>query len=84
MSNIYFNTFRETLDQVEVNAAELRAVLVEPETVRNLCREPLNYNGVRRACFELVSYKGKPTKKFFQVVISRLDSGKYELVTYVL
>ncbi len=34
--------------------------------------------------FEIELYKGKPTRKFFQLIITRLDSGFYEVVQYAL
>lgn len=34
--------------------------------------------------FKLGTLKGRPTRKYFHAVITRLDSGRYELVTYVL
>jgi hypothetical protein len=84
MSNIYFDTFSATLVATVERAAELKAVLLNPTDLGSLCEEPLNYGHTRSRGFALESYKGKLTKKFFQVVISRLDSGKYELTTYVL
>jgi len=44
----------------------------------------MRYNEVRNADFAIAQYKGRPTKMYFHVVITRLDSGRYELVTYVL
>jgi hypothetical protein len=34
--------------------------------------------------FEIKTYRGKPTRKWFHAVIYRLDSGRYELTTYIL
>jgi hypothetical protein len=43
----------------------------------------MNYGEQRRAHFAIALFKNRPTKKYFHVVITRLDSGRYELVAYV-
>jgi hypothetical protein len=44
----------------------------------------LPYGATRSFHFELLTIRGKQTKKFFHVTIYRLDSGRYELTTYIL
>jgi Fe-S-cluster-containing hydrogenase component 2 len=34
--------------------------------------------------FQIATMRGKPTRKYFHVCIYRLDSGRYELNTYIL
>ena len=40
------------------------------------------YNTVSRVSVPVATLKGKPTRKWFHVIVSRLDNGRYELVSY--
>jgi hypothetical protein len=44
----------------------------------------VSYGETRTFNFEIESMKGKRTKKWFHFVVTRLDSGFYEVVNYVL
>jgi hypothetical protein len=80
----YFETFATAIDGAVASALDARVVLSKPTELWSLCQEPLHYNDTRRASFPVLSLRDKPTRKFFHVVICRLDSGRYELTTYVL
>lgn len=45
---------------------------------------PVEYGQTKRADLGLVGIKGRQTKKFFHVSVYRMDSGRYELTTYIL
>ena len=52
-------------------------------------REPflygsISYEETKKADYKLMTYRGKPTKKYLHVTIYRMDSGKYEVTIYVL
>jgi hypothetical protein len=81
---MYYETFAQAIDGAIRAADESRALLSRPSEVWSMCQEPLTYGQVRNGDFELDLYRDRPTKKYFHVVISRLDSGRYELVSYVL
>jgi hypothetical protein len=84
MSDTYFETLAGSVDGA-IRAAYLREVLLaRPSEVWSLCQDPLSYGQVRQGDFEIERLKDKPTKKFFHVIITRLDNGRYELVTCVL
>jgi hypothetical protein len=80
---IYFETFAQAIDGATRRADASRALLARPADVWNLCQEPLNYGATRRESFELALLRDKPTRKFFHVVLYRMDSGRYELTTYI-
>jgi len=83
-SNVYFESLAGAIDGAIARANADRVLLAKPADVWNLAQEPLNYEEYRRGHFSIELYKDRPTKKFFHVVIYRLDSGRYELNTYVL
>ncbi len=84
MTGIYFDTLAGSVDGAEAAAANARAIFARPTDLWNLVQDPLNYGQTRTADIELLSLKGKPTRKYFHVVLWRLDSGRYELTTYIL
>jgi hypothetical protein len=85
MNDSYFDTLSQAIDGAIIEADRCRALLLRPGEAREaMSAEPISYNQSRRFDFELELYKDKQTKKWFHVVIARLDSGRYELVTYVL
>ncbi len=44
----------------------------------------VSYGQTVSRSFELLSFKGKPTKKWAHATLYRMDSGRYELTTYIL
>jgi len=44
--------------------------------------QPVGYGETCRETFKLDSFKNKGTRRHLQVVIYRMDCGKYELVCY--
>ena len=43
----------------------------------------VHYSTTERRSIELIDAKGKLSKKCLQLVIYRMESGKYELVNYI-
>ena len=77
------DTLWQALNQAEKELSESRAIPAEN------WQEKFQYGGIpygtrKEAHFPLLSYKGKPTKKYGHVVIERLDRGTYEVVVYCL
>ena len=83
MNAIYFDTLAQTVDAAVEQADQRGAVLARPTEAWNLCQDHLAYGLYRRGDFQLDSFRGKPTKQFFHVIIYRMDSGRYELTAYV-
>jgi len=86
MSETYFETLSESA-YAALRSTKARDVVLlsgDEEVLAAICSEPVNYHCHRNFDFAIVSLKSKPTRKYFHVVITRLDSGRYELVTYVL
>lgn len=84
LASPYFETLAGAVDAIFVNAYSDRGVFAKPTEVWSMCQDHLAYGQTRTGDFALESYKGKPTKKFFHASIYRMDSGRYELTTYVL
>jgi hypothetical protein len=80
----YFSMLTETVDEVRRRITSDGNAPADYDAVCALDHAHLGYGEVRRGDFALDYYKGKKTKKFFHAVITRLDTGRYELVTYVL
>jgi len=89
-----YPTLSNALDSVEEYIAKNRIQLDPNEHQTDDAdptgiREPYRYGGInyqqkKDANYKLLSYKGKPTRKYLHVSIYRLESGNYEVVTYVL
>jgi hypothetical protein len=85
MNNGFFETLSSAVQGAMDAAESARAVLGNADVAREeMEREPINYNTHRGWDFAIVELKGRKTRKYFHVVICRLDCGRYELVTYVL
>jgi hypothetical protein len=84
MSETFFETFAQAIDGVIRDADANDVLLARPSEVWSMVQEPLNYGESRRGDFAIELLKGRPTKKFFHVSIYRMDSGRYELIDYVL
>lgn len=70
-------TLSDCLDAARKDCENNQIVLVE--AIDNF--EPMRYNTVQRKSFEIDTIKGKKTRKYYHIIISRLD-GRYELVNY--
>jgi hypothetical protein len=81
---MYYETFAQAIDGAVAEADSKRVLLARPSDVWSMCQEPLYYTQTRQGHFEIELLKDRPTKKFFHVVIYRMNSGTYELVTYIL
>ena len=84
MNAIYFDTLAQTVDAAVAEADQRGAVLARPTEAWALAQDHLACGLYRRGDFQLAEFRGKPTKKYYHVVIYRLDSGRYELTAYVL
>ncbi len=84
MSETYFETFAAAVDAIFTAADANKCVFSRPTEVWNLTQEPLSYLQTRTGDFALDERKGKPTRAYFHASIYRMDSGRYELTTYIL
>lgn len=76
----YHDTLGGCVRSVEARLAAAKVVLATSLAMDR----PVNYGCTERWDFPIASLNGKPTKKYFHVNIYRLESGRYELNTYVL
>lgn len=82
--NIYFETLAGAVDAIFARAYADKCEFAKPSDVWALCQDHLAYGQNRTGDFQLESRKGKPTRAYYHALICRLDSGRYELTTYVL
>jgi len=84
----FYETLGQALDALEVYIQKERAVL-DPQEHPEGVREPFALDGIayetkKDANYKLISYKGKPTRKYLHVSIYRMPTGRYELTHYVM
>lgn len=84
MNNGLFDTLGQAVDGAIHEADEARVLLAHPGFVRKYFNGHIAYGQIATGDFQIALYRDKRTSKWFHVVITRLDSGRYELVTYVL
>ena len=77
------DTLGQALDGIEKHLAQKQIILGSD------LREPFMYGGIpygthKEAHYPIQTIKGKATKKYFHITLTRLDSGRYEPVFYVL
>ncbi len=64
-----------------IEAAKAEAVASRVELLGDIEFEPMQYDTTQRRSYPIETIRGKSTRKFFHVIITRL-SGPYELVAY--
>ena len=84
---IYFETLGAALDSF-VQQTEDKGGAFASEQPQIHVAEKFNggvtYGATVSRSFELLSLKGKPTRKGAHCVVYRMESGRYELTAYVL
>lgn len=77
------DTLWQAIEKAESELSEYRAIPAE-NWIESFQFGGIPYGTHKEAHFALSSYKGKPTKKYGHVTITRMDSGRYEVVVYIL
>ena len=75
-----FNTLSECLDQVET---ELCGVLLAEDFREKFAYGGISYGTTKENHVQILELKGKRTKKWLHIIITRMDNGTYELVNYI-
>ena len=85
-NEIYFETLGEAVRAFVAQTFDKGGVLVENEHagVADAFNGGVSYGQTVSRSFELLSFKGKPTRKGAHVSLYRMESGRYELTCYVL
>lgn len=78
--NNYFETLADVVTEIRRRIDVAKAITVNPVNIT----EPVNYGCTLTEDFELLTFNGRPTRKWAHVSIYRLDSGRYELTAYIL
>ena len=88
MPSINYKNYHETLGEAIRDAAEsLKNAAIDfnhEELHERFSVDGVKYGETKECHFELYSISGKPTKKFGNVSVYRMERGTYELTIYVL
>jgi hypothetical protein len=82
-TDLYFDTLSAALDACETRL-QVNGAAVRDDGWRAALAQPLSYGQLVQHSVELATFKGRATRKHFQISIQRLDRGNYELTTYFL
>jgi hypothetical protein len=86
-NQIYFETLSEALDAFIQNTEDKGAVFASEQPQIHVAEKfngGVSYGATVSRSFELATLKGKATRKFAHCVVYRMESGRYELTSYVL
>jgi|DEB19_MinimDraft_3_1074340.scaffolds.fasta_scaffold02919_9 hypothetical protein len=85
-NEIYFETLGAAVTAFVAHTFAKGGVLVENEVagVAEKFNGGVSYGQTVSRSFELLSFKGKPTRKFAHITLYRMESGRYELTSYIL
>ena len=81
---VHFETLAETLRAFIDFVKTSGGVFEEDEDEMFLFTSPVNYQTSMEGHYPLASFKGRGTKKYAHMTIYRMESGRYELVNYIL
>lgn len=80
----YFDSLHQVLAEVSARLEHQVAVLTEPAFFSERAfLSGVNYNETHRECCPVATLKGKPTRKWANVVVYRTEEGRYELTMYL-
>ena len=80
---IYHETLSSALHAAIAHASNSRVNISQSE-VFDIFEDAIGYECTKTGNLTISELKGKPTKKYFHIVIYRLSSGRYELTCYIL
>ncbi len=78
----YFNTLSEAIDAAVQMALSMGYTVNEDEIFHQFGTGGVGYGETKRGSITLYK-EGIEQKKALQIIIYRMDSGKYELTTYI-
>ena len=85
MNSPLFETLAAALDSAFAEFKAKGAVLVDEQNMRDkFAIGGLSYGETKEAHGEIAALKGRKTKKYAHLTIYRKESGRYEVVAYVL
>lgn len=81
--SIYFETLAQALEAHIQNVQSQGGVFAENTAEMYCFFSPVHYGQTAQDHRELASLKGKTTKKWAHASIYRMESGRYELTSYL-
>jgi hypothetical protein len=83
MSTIYYDTLGQAL-QAHIEAIEKAGgVFMDNKEEMYIFFQPISYGTTAYDHRELLTYKGRNTKKYAHASIYRMETGRYELTSYI-
>lgn len=82
-SNLYFDTLASALEAHIQNIISQGGIFSEDPSEMYIFAPPVSYGHTWQDSRELASLKGKKTRKWAHSSIYRMDSGRYELTSYL-
>ena len=79
----YFETLSETLENFVETIQNDKGVFEDDLSDDLMFFPPVHYGQTVSKSFPLKSLKGKSTKKYAHLSIYRLETGRYELTSYI-
>ncbi len=92
-STPYFDTLTEAVNSLQVALDDSKAELLfsgpttpaDDHWTQDIFKTGhLGYGETRSFNFEIKTIKDKPTRKWFHATFYRMDSGRYEVTSYIL
>jgi hypothetical protein len=80
MNDTYFETQHEALDYSHQMAISRR---YDPQYPDHLWTEHVSYGTNVKYCIPLLTHRGNPARKHLHISLYRMDSGRYELTTWL-
>ncbi len=81
---IYHETLGEAITQGHKNFTDRKAIVTDRKEDERFVFGGLAYGETKEAHYPIETLKGKSTKKYAHMTIYRMESGRYELTTYIL
>jgi hypothetical protein len=81
-TTIYHETLSSVIDDVRDNFLSVNNI--EVPSFESYDWDAVGYGETSRNSFQIEKLNNRKTKKYFHIIIFRLDSGRYELTCYVL
>jgi len=80
----YFETLSESIVALHANIIDAGAEIAPDWSCNIYDKGHVAYGTTHTFDWPIVSLKGKPTRKYFHASIYRMDSGRYEVTSYIL
>jgi len=86
---MFHQYLQQCIDSVLAGCLKAGAILEQDDNLQTALERHYGiggvaYNEVKEGHFPIQSLKGKPTRKYLHVIVTRFQTGTYEVVFYIL